>query len=111
MTVTQLIEKELFTLCEAGDTSRSIDQIFCCDLLSIAMAKCPSGAAWITVMSNINTLAVATLTDASCIVLAEDVAVEETFLTKAKEERVTVFKTELSIFQAGLQIQDLMMCL
>ena len=45
---------------------------FCCDLLSIAMGQAPSGSAWVTVMSNLNTLAVASLADVACVILAEN---------------------------------------
>ena len=73
MTVQQLIEADLFTLQAQGDTTKSISKIFCCDLLSIAMSKAPADAAWVTVMGNRNTLAVASLADVSCIILAEGV--------------------------------------
>ena len=43
---------------------------FCCDLLSVAMGKAPAGCAWVTVMGNMNTLAVATLADAACGIAA-----------------------------------------
>lgn len=66
MTVRDLIDTHLFELKNAGDDSdaeREITRVFCCDLLSVAMGKAPAGCAWVTVMANINTLAVASLTD------------------------------------------------
>ena len=49
-----------------------ISKLFCCDLLSIAMGKLPENSAWVTVMANINTLAVAMLAEAACIIFAEN---------------------------------------
>ncbi len=56
---------------------REITTPFCCDLLSIAMGRAPSGCAWVTVMGNMNTLAVAALTDAACVILAEGAVLDE----------------------------------
>ena len=57
-----------------ADPDREVTKIFCCDLLSIAMSKAPAGCVWVTVMGNRNTLAVASLAEAACIVL--DIALE-----------------------------------
>ena len=69
--VQNLIEKNCFELKNAGKTDRDITKVFCCDLLSIAMGKAPGDSAWVTVMGNRNTLAVASLADVSCVILAE----------------------------------------
>lgn len=106
-TVQTLIDADVFTLCAAGDSSRTISKIFCCDLLSIAMSRAPSKSAWVTVMGNRNTIAVASLTDASCIILAEGIRFSQADLESAKNEGISVFATELSIFDAALKIQEL----
>ena len=62
MTVKELIDSNLFELVNAGEAlDREIKKPFCCDLLSIAMGKATEGCAWVTVMGNMNTLAVASL--------------------------------------------------
>ena len=105
MTVQQLIDTQLFQLKNAGDDlSRDITVPFCCDLLSVAMGQAPSGSAWVTVMSNLNTLAVASLADVACIILAEDAQADENFLTKASEQGITVLATELPVFDAALAV-------
>lgn len=87
-----------------GDPEREISRVFCCDLLSIAMSKAPSGGVWVTVMGNKNTLAVASLTDTACIVLAEGVSLDDSTLAKAEEEGIAVAATELPVFDMALQI-------
>ncbi len=105
MTVQQLLDSEKFEVLNAGeDTGREITTPFCCDLLSIAMGRAPEGCAWVTVMGNMNTLAVATLADAACIIMAENVQPDEIAMKKAKEQEITVLKTELPIFDAALWI-------
>ena len=69
MTVKDLVNMSEFTaLTDVSDIA--ITKVFCCDLLSIAMGKAPQGSAWVTVMANVNTLAVASLTDVACIIIA-----------------------------------------
>ena len=62
MTVQELLDSRIFSAVNVGDAlDREITVPFCCDLLSIAMGRAPAGCAWVTVMGNMNTLAVATL--------------------------------------------------
>lgn len=108
MTVQDLIDKSLFdTVKVASDTQRTIDGVFNCDLLSIAMSKAPSDCAWVTVMGNINTLAVGTLADVSCIILAEGVALDEAAAAKLETQDITVFKTAMPVFEASLKVYEL----
>ncbi len=108
MKVNDLISQNAFTIVIEGDNlNTEITKPFCCDLLSIVMGKALKGCVWITVMGNINTLAVASLTEVSCIVLAEGCSFDEAALHKAKIEGITVFKTNDSVFDAALKINQL----
>jgi hypothetical protein len=105
MKVSELIKKCSFKVLNEGEGSdREILAPYCCDLLSIAMGRMPADSAWVTVMGNINTLAVATLADASCIILAEGSKLDEPALQKAKEQGITVLATELPVFDAALMV-------
>lgn len=109
MTVQELVNKELFQVVNLGDElEREITKPFCCDLLSIAMGKAPAGCAWVTVMGNMNTLAVATLTEAACVILAEGMVLDGVAAKKAVEQGITVLSTELPIFEAALQVYGLL---
>ena len=83
-------------------------QPFCCDLLSVAMGKAPAGSCWVTVMANMNTLAVAVLTEVACIVLAEGMKLDDTCLQKAVQQGITVFQTAEPVFDAALKVQRLL---
>lgn len=101
--------KDILTLPECrvlaeGDPQRELSRVFCCDLLSIAMGKAPADGVWVTVMGNRNTLAVASLTDTACIVLAEGVSLDEETLAKAEEEGIAVLSTDLPSFDIALEI-------
>ena len=105
MTVQELIDSGSFQIINVGeDTDRAITVPFCCDLLSIAMGRAPAGCAWVTVMGNMNTLAVATLADAACIIMAEGTALDDIAMKKAKDQEITVLATELPVFDAALKV-------
>lgn len=108
MTVNDILSIDGFKALTAANGTRKISRIFCCDLLSIAMSKAPSGCCWITIMSNINSLAVAALTDCACIILAEGIAADDSVLKKAEAEGITLLSTDMPIFEAGLKIHEKM---
>lgn len=94
------------TVIEGESMDREISGMYCCDLLSIAMGHAPEGSCWCTVMANMNTLAVAALTDCACIVLCSGLKCDDNMLMKAKTEGITVFETELPVFDAALKIHE-----
>ncbi len=87
---------------------KQVDGVYIGDLLSWVMGRAESGNVWITIMSNINTVAVATLTDASLILLAEDVMPDENALEAAKAKGVNILSTPLSAYEAALKVRELL---
>mgnify|MGYP000227720296 FL=1 len=109
MTVQELIDRKMFQEINIGDdTGRIITKPFCCDLLSIAMGRAPAGCVWVTVMGNLNTLAVVALTDAAGVILAEGAALDEAAVKRAAVEGITVLRTEEPVFDAALRISQLL---
>ena len=108
MTVKEFAEKSGFRIINLADNAGEvlIRQAYCCDLLSISMTKVPEGAAWVTVMSNINTLAVASLTEAACVIVAENAVADAEFAEKAKTQGITVLHTEKPVFDAALIVHE-----
>lgn len=108
MTVKELIEKTGFSVIHVADGAEEteITKAYCCDLLSVAMSRVPEGAAWVTVMSNLNTLAVASLTEAACVIIAEGATIDEPVRAKAKQQDITLLSTELPVFDAALKIYN-----
>lgn len=91
-----------------GDLQVAITKPFCCDLLSIAMGKAPAGAAWVTVMANMNTIAVAALTEVALIILAEGSMLDEVTIQKAKEQHILVVATKKPVFDTAYEIHRLL---
>ena len=86
MTVSQLDQLPGFIRLGGPDEDREIRKIYCCDLLSLVMARAPADCAWVTVMGNMNTVAVATLADAARIVLAGNAVIPEEIIRETADE-------------------------
>ncbi len=91
---------------DGGD--RSIAGVYSCDLLSLVMGKAPADCAWLTVMGNLNAVAVATLADIGCIILCHGVPMDEEGLKKANEQEVAVFQSDAPIFETAKAIDLLL---
>lgn len=108
MTVKELAERGELRVINLGENpEREITKPFCCDLLSIAMGRAPEGSAWVTVMGNMNTLAVASLADVACVILAEGAVLDDVADQKAKQQGITVLATEEPIFEAAQAIYEM----
>ena len=106
MTVRELSEILSLTLLEPEE-DRLVSRVFCCDLLSIAMAKAPEDCAWVTVIGNANAVAVASLTDAACIILAEGYSFDEAALTAAKG-KIALLKSDKPVYETAASIGALL---
>ncbi len=108
MTVSDLLLNENFEAITLPDTERVINDVYIGDLLSWVMGRAKSDDAWITIMSNVNILAVASLADTACIILAEGVTVDEAIKSTAVEKNINILSTDLSIFEAAVAINDML---
>lgn len=105
MTIAELTKLGIFEVVNKGDDpEREIEGVFCCDLLSVAMGRGKENAAWVTVMGNVNTLAVLSLTDMACIILAEGSVMDEAALGKARQQGIPVFRTENPVFETAMAV-------
>lgn len=96
-------------LVPGGEPERVVTtDVYCCDLLSIAMGRAPADGVWVTVMANTNAIAVAVLTDLSVLVIAEGMAVDENTLNKAKEQGVALWQSELPVYPLAKKIDGIL---
>jgi len=108
MIVQDLIEKlNLKTLVE-GEHDREVTDCYIGDLLSWVMGRAPGDSAWLTVMGNINSIAVATLADVSCIILVENAALDAEAREKAEMHGVTILQTEENSYRLAVKISELL---
>ena len=104
MTVRELAALPEFEAICMPDAEREILGGYAGDLLSWVMGRASEGDAWVTIMSNVNIVAVSTLADPACIVLSEGVAPDEDTLQRAKQQGINLIGTSLDTFDACVAI-------
>lgn len=108
MKVKELKEKlALSVLCE-GDIERECEGCYCGDLLSWVMSKAKENDVWLTVMGNVNAVAVAVLTDCACIVLTENSALDEDAKKRALQQGVTILRSDKNAYELAVLISKLL---
>ncbi len=102
MTVNELSAKEGFKVISMPDGEREINGAYIGDLLSWVMGRAKADDAWITIMSNINIVAVASLADVACIILAEGVTLEKSIEETANAKGVNVLSFDKPAYEAAV---------
>ncbi len=107
MTVNELTAKYALTPVVLPDGEREVSGGYCGDLLSWVMGRAAQDNVWITIMSNINIVAVASLSDVSAVILAEGVTLEQNVVDTADAKGVNILSSDKGAFEiAALLAQD-----
>lgn len=107
MTVCEMAQRLSLTAITATDDQREFSGAYIGDLLSWVMGRAKHDNVWITIMSNINIVAVASLADVACIVLAEGVTLEENVRATAEQKGVNVYTSERTAFELAAELASL----
>ena len=106
MNVSDLV-KALSLKVVSKTTEKEVSGCYIGDLLSLAMSKVASGNVWITIQININVAAVASLTDAACVIIADGITPDPATVQKAQAEDVILLSSEKSAYQLACGLKDL----
>ena len=101
MKVSELASLEGFGIISLPDGDREIQGVYIGDLLSWVMGRAKADDAWITIMSNINIVAVASLADVACIILAEGVQLDKTVTETAQAKGVNILSCQMPAYEAA----------
>ncbi len=93
ITVDELKDKLGLTAYYIEDGTREVTGGYVGDLLSWVMGRATSGDAWVTIMSNINVIAVAQLTDVACVIMAEGVVPGDDLIAAAEMRGINLFSS------------------
>lgn len=108
MTVHQLKEQLELTVLVEQTTDKEITGCYIGDLLSWVMSRIQAGNVWLTVMGNVNAIAVAVLSDAACIILTDAAVLDEEAKEKAQQQGITVFSSNANSYQVAVQLSRLL---
>ena len=107
MTVTDLMNALHLTSVTLPDGEREVEGVYIGDLLSWVMGRAQADNAWLTIMSNLNIVAVATLADVSCIILCEGVTLDENVRNTAEAKGVNILTTEAPAYETAKRLAEL----
>lgn len=104
MKVSELKENSHFTILNNSINDCTLSCVYTCDLLSLVMSKAKEKCAWVTIMANINSIAVASLADIGCLVIADNTPVDANVINKANDHNITLIRSDLPVFETALII-------
>ena len=109
-----MTEKEMAEACGwkllAGEEGQDneVDGCYVGDLLSWVMGRAQAGNVWLTVMGNLNAIAVAALADTSCIVLCEDSALDADAQKRADMQGIPVYSCSPNLYDTAVQVHEML---
>lgn len=99
MTVEDAVQRFGLEALALPDPKKELCGVYCGDLLSWVMTRLRGGNAWITIMNNVNVVAVASLSDAACVILTESAEVDDAVIARANEQGVNLLRSERTSFE------------
>ena len=106
MTVFEISRKLSLKSVTVPDGEREIGGVYIGELLSWVMGRGKADDAWITIMSNINIVAVAALVDTACIILAENVEIDDSVKAVAEEKGVNILSSDKTAYELAASLYD-----
>lgn len=98
MTVKDLSEKLNLKVLNLADGDRQVTGGYAGDLLSWVMGRAKEDCAWVTIMTNINVIAVASLADVACVIISENAAPDEQMLSVSGQKEINLLQSEKDTF-------------
>ena len=98
MQIKTIIEKMELEVLHLADGEREVAGGYTGDLLSWVMGRAEADTLWITIMTIVNILAVASLRDLSAILLAEGAEIAPEVVAKAAEQEITLLRSPESAY-------------
>ena len=108
MTVELLASDSAFKPVTLPDKQREIRGGYVGDLLSWVMGRAEADDALITIMSNLNVVAVASLADTACVIFAEGVTPDAELIRVAESKGINLITTDLSSYEAAVKLSVLL---
>ncbi len=108
MTVGELAKALSLEVIALPDPDREITGGYIGDLLSWVMGRAQADQCWITIMTNINIVAVASLVDTACVLLSEGVTVDPAVKETAEVKGINLLSTPLPSYEAALRLAELL---
>lgn len=107
MNVNELISELGLEALNLHDGNKIIKNGYTCDLLSWVIGRAEPGSAFITIMTNINVIAVAVLAEAACVIICEGAELDPNVLPRASMQEVNLLRSDKNAFEISHEIHKL----
>lgn len=104
--IKDILNKDYHVLTHSSLLNTSFHGIYATDLLSQAIFAAKHKQALITIISNLNTVAVAVMMDIPCIIITSNKDVSEQMIDKANQEHITILKTTLHTHEVIIDMYE-----
>jgi hypothetical protein len=108
MTVGKIAKELSLEILNDAGLGREVTGCYIGDLLSWVMGRAKENDAWVTVMGNINAIAVARLADIACMILSENAPLDADALKKAGETGLAILKSDMPAYELALALGKLL---
>ena len=106
MTINHILSPDYQLINQPSNLASEFHTVYAGDLLSIVLKSATKGCVLITVISNLNTIAVAVLLDIKAIVISEGQIISEAMINKANEESIALFSTSFKTHEVIIDFKD-----
>ncbi len=107
LTVKAILENDIFKPVVLVDETREIKGAYCGDLLSWVMGRAEEDNAFVTIMTNVNVLAVASLINMSVVIVCENAELSDEFLSAAEDKGINVVKSSLPSYETCVALSKI----
>ena len=104
MKVSELVKVANLEVLAMPEPEREVVGGYVGDLLSWVMGRAQTDNLWITIMTNINVLAVASLSDVSAVVIAEGAEIDADIIRKAEEQGINLLRSKLPSYEISVAV-------
>lgn len=106
MKIKDFLTDQYLVLTENNTTELSFSGLYATDLLSQAIHSAKPGNIFVTIISNLNSLAIAVMLDLPCLIISAQKEVSQKLIDKANEEGIAVISTKLHSHQIIIDLHD-----
>ncbi len=104
MTVKELAENFGIEVLSMPDGEREVCGCYAGDLLSWVMGRAKQDDAWVTIMTNVNIVAVAMLADTACVIIAENAEIEGNVIEKAQDKDINLLRSHDTVYELCVKL-------
>ncbi|MBQ9121495.1 MAG: hypothetical protein IJY12_03920 [Clostridia bacterium] len=106
MTVKELVERLELSVLSMPEPEAEVSGAYAGDLLSWVMGRATEGNAWVTIMTNVNTVAVASLTGVALVIICDSGEIEDEVVKTASQKSVNMARTSLPMYEMCVKLSE-----